>query len=68
MEKALPSCVQRNRGSNELAIKSEQGSRLERVGEGRRLLFRGFYRIAAGTLTFLTAEEEGERGRGHWYY
>ncbi|KAH0650914.1 hypothetical protein KY285_031013 [Solanum tuberosum] len=42
--------------------KSGQGSRLERVGEGRRLLFRGFCRIAAATLTFLNAGEEGERG------
>ncbi|KAH0747040.1 hypothetical protein KY285_008697 [Solanum tuberosum] len=45
--------------------KSGQGSRLERVGEGRRLLSHGFCRIAAATLTFLTAEEEGERGWGH---
>ncbi|KAG5605533.1 hypothetical protein H5410_027025 [Solanum commersonii] len=42
--------------------KSGQGSRLEWVGEGRRLLSHGFRRIAATTLTFLTAEEEGERG------
>ncbi|KAG5618625.1 hypothetical protein H5410_018449 [Solanum commersonii] len=58
----------RNRGRNGIFLRfrnSKSGTRSggELVSQrGARLLFRGFCRIVAATLTFLTAEEEGERG------